>query len=425
MGISRSSRPLLGLSMAALLAACTSVGGVTGPQTSAPPSLGTPAPSSAAPPSPPEISAGPPSPPARQPERPTASPTATVPVSGCVAVADRLRLDEQVGQLFMVGVPTNGFTAHTAAILARTRAGSVILLQNTTAGRSGVSQLTARIRASARAPKGVGLLIAADQEGGLVQRLKGPGFVLIPSARVQSGWSNALLTRRAKLWGAELKAAGVNADLAPVADVVPISLQRVNQPIGVLRRGFGPDPRVVAEKAGSFVRGMNEAGVASAVKHFPGLGRVRGNTDLVNRVVDSGTTRHDRALAGFRTAVGDGADMVMVSSAFYTRIDPGGRAAFSPVVIGGMLRRDLGFKRVVVSDDLVAPGIRDYSDGERALKFLVAGGDLVLVGDPNRLPAMVAAVNARAAADPAFARQLKAKVSRVLTLKAHRGLASC
>jgi len=271
----------------------------------------------------------------------------------------------------------------------------------------------------------VRLLIAADQEGGSVQRLKGPGFVLIPSARVQSTWSNAVLTSRAKVWGTQLTPAGVNADLAPVADVVPISMQRVNQPIGVLQRGFGPDPAVVADKAGSFVRGMNQAGVATAVKHFPGLGRVRANTDLVNRVVDPTTTRHDRALAGFRAAVERGADMVMVSSAFYARIDPGRRAAFSPVVIGGMLRHDLGFQGVVVSDDLVAPGIKDYSDGERALRFLAAGGDVVLVGDSNRLPAMVAAVRARADSDPAFARQLQDKIARILALKARRGLADC
>ena len=88
---------------------------------------------------------------------------------------------------------------------------------------------------------------------------------------------------------------------------------------------------------------MDRAGVATAVKHFPGLGRVRGNTDYASRVVDTKTTRDDAALAGFRAAVDAGADMVMVSSASYRKIDAEHRAAFSTVIMDEMLREDLGF----------------------------------------------------------------------------------
>ena len=114
-------------------------------------------------------------------------------------------------------------------------------------------------------------------------------------------------------------------------------MTNVNQPIGVLRRNFSSDPAVVAGHAGAFVAGMDRPGIATAVKHFPGLGAVRGNTDLVTRVVDSTTTRHDADLAGFRAAVDDGVDMVMVSSAYYTKIDPDRPAAYSSTVIGGMI----------------------------------------------------------------------------------------
>ena len=99
----------------------------------------------------------------------------------------------------------------------------------------------------------------------------------------------------------------------------------------------------------AFTEGMNQAGVATAVKHFPGLGRVRGNTDFMTRVVDRATTRHDAALAGFSAAIDADVDMVMVSSALYRKIDDEHRAAFSTKIIDEMLRKDLGFSRIVIS----------------------------------------------------------------------------
>lgn len=325
----------------------------------------------------------------------------------------------------MVGVPSTGLSADTAATLARTRVGSVILLGNTDAGVSGVRRVVADVRQAARVPQGVGTLLAADQEGGQVQRLKGPGFSDMPSARTQGSLSDAELARRARGWGRELQRAGIDANLAPVADVVPERLSSVNQPIGVLRRGFGSDPAVVARKARAVVSGMDSAGVATAVKHFPGLGRVRGNTDLVTRVVDDTTRRNDPALAGFAAAADAGVDMMMVSSAYYTRIDAGRRAAHSRRVIETMIRGDLGFSRVVISDDLAAPGLTDRPPGEQAVRFFDAGGDLVIVGEPRHLPAMLAAVRNEAADDSAFADRVAESARRVLELKAARGLAEC
>lgn len=357
-----------------------------------------------------------------QPVSPTPSPR---PAPTCAALVGQLSLREQVGQLFMVGVPTSGLSSSTARTLSRTRAGSVILLGNTDAGTKGVRRLVDDVRGATRRPAGVATLLAADQEGGLVQRLKGSGFSDMASARTQGTWSAAELRSSAEDWGRELDKAGIDANLAPVADVVPSSLLSVNQPIGVLRRGFSSDPAVVATHSAAFVDGMDRARVATAVKHFPGLGAVRGNTDLVTRVVDSSTSRHDKDLAGFQAAVRAGADMVMVSSAYYTKIDADTRAAYSTTVIKGMIRSDLGFHGVVVSDDLAAPGTRDLASGTRATRFLRAGGDLVIVGDPTRADAMADAVEAKAADDSAFRADVARAARRVLAMKAHRGLAHC
>ena len=343
----------------------------------------------------------------------------------CAALAASLSPAQQVGQLFMMGVSSGGLTGRDRDVLADRHVGAVIFLGNSTAGLASTARLSGRVRAAADTPRGIRTLLTVDQEGGRVQRLRGPGFDRIPSAQRQAQQSDRELSDGAEEWGRQLSRAGVDANLAPVADLVPPDLEQVNRPIGLLDRGYGPDPDVIAAKATAFIRGMDRAGIATSVKHFPGLGRVRGNTDFESHVVDETTTRHDPALRGFAAGVRAEVDMVMVSSAYYDRIDPDHRAAFSPVVIGSMIRQDLGFARVVVSDDLAARAVTDLTPGQRALRFLRAGGDLVIVGNSAAAASMLRDVRAEAENDPRFAAEVTAKATRVLALKARRGLTDC
>ncbi len=326
----------------------------------------------------------------------------------------------------MAGVSVQGFTDSVAARFADTRVGEVLLLENSQAGVSRIKELTNRIRSASKPPRGVKVMLAADQEGGLVQRLQGPGFDRIPSAQQQATMSDGQLARKAAIWGKQLKKAGIDINLAPVADVVPSSIGTANEPIGKLRRGYGSNPSTVAAKSGAFIAGMDSAGVATSVKHFPGLGRVHGNTDLEQQVVDSRTTRDDVLLKGFQQGVKKGADMVMVSTATYTKIDPDNRAAFSATVVEGMIRKDLNFDGVVISDDLgSAKSVTWLPAGERAVRFLIAGGDFVIDADPSSLTTMVQAVRVKAKSDPDFATVVHQKATRVITMKADRGMADC
>lgn len=336
-----------------------------------------------------------------------------------------MTLEERVGQLFMVGKPaTSPVDASYRRMLADTRTGQVILLENTTAGRSGVKKIADDVRAAAVSPQGVRVLVAADQEGGMVQRLKGDGFATIPSAVDQAKMDDAGLQAAAQKWGDDLKQAGIDVNLAPVTDVVPSDIGSANDPIGALKRGYGATPDKVTPKTNAFIRGMDAAGIATSVKHFPNLGRVKGNTDLTAGVTDSTTTRDDATIAPFREGVAAGADMVMVSTAIYSRIDPGTPATFSKVVIGDMIRKDLGFDGVVISDDMgAAKQVASLSPGERAVRFVAAGGDVVINGDPSIQPAMVKAVRERAASDPAFAKLVDEAAARVVAYKAARGAA--
>lgn len=411
----RPLRPLLVVAAATAGLVLTACGGgeTAGPTPSGQPT--TPAPES-------------PSPTAGDPTAsdPTPSTPPSSPADSCAALVAGLSRDEQIGQLFMPGVGVPAWNDSVATTFANAKVGSVLLLENTEIGRSGVKGLSDEITAAVDQPDGVELMIAADQEGGLVQRLKGEGFSEMPAATEQAGLSDAELRSGATTWGEELAAAGVDINLAPVADVVPEEVGAANEPIGALDRGYGSDVDVVSSKVDAFAAGMDEAGIATAVKHFPGLGRVRGNTDLETRVVDDSTTRDDADLAGFGSAVEHGADMVMVGSAVYSEIDAEHPAMFSSTVVEEMIRTDLGFDGVVISDDVgAAKAVSHLSPGERAVDFLAAGGDVVINADPSILPAMVEAVAEKAAADDDFAAELEVKATRVVTMKEARGHADC
>ena len=327
---------------------------------------------------------------------------------------------ERIGQLFMVDCPSASIGDATVTAINTYHVGSVILDGTSHAGLAATAALTAQLRGLA--PHGIGLFIATDQEGGFVQRLQGAGFDSIPSALDQGGVDPAQLRNDAARWGAQLHAAGVNVDLAPVLDTVPAGFGP-NPPIGDLDREYGHNPATVSSHGAAVALGMLGAQVDPTVKHFPGLGRVTGNTDTTSGVTDYTTTRHDPYLAPFGAAVRDGVPFVMMSTAIYAEIDPHNPAAFSPTIVSGMLRGDLGFRGVIISDDLGnAQQVGNYSIGARAVAFLAAGGTMVLTVDATQAAAMTAAVAARAQTDPAFKAKIDADALIVLKTKQGRGL---
>jgi beta-N-acetylhexosaminidase len=356
-------------------------------------------------------------------EPPTSKPPSSA--AGCVdQKLQALTLQEKAAQLIMTGINSTGMTSAQRAVVRHEKSGSVFLI-----GTGGSLSHTRTAMASvntAATVKGVRPLIAADQEGGQIQRLKGSGFDRIPAATVQGAWSSSKLTAQAELWGSQLKEAGVNVDLAPVADVVPSSLKSQNAPIGQLDREYGDTPEEAGQGVEAFVQGMRNAGIATSVKHFPGLGRVRGNTDFSSGVVDNVTVRGDAGLQPFADGIKAGTSMVMISTVTYTKIDPKNRAVFSPTVIQDMVRGDLGWRGVVITDDVgAAAEVAAVPAGDRATRFVAAGGDIVINAKAGLTAEMVSALVAKAEQDESFAAQLTSSVRRVLILKQDHGLVSC
>ncbi len=361
------------------------------------------------------------SPPVPEPtvSEPEPSPTPDEPT--CAEVAAELSVEQQVGQLLMIGV-YGSLDAGTRESIGKHGVGSVILMGNY---ESSVSQIGELSESIAELGEAAPVLIAVDQEGGLVRRLRGPGFDEIPSAAEQGKLSDAELSEEAKIWAEQLKAAGIDLVLAPVGDTVPESKMGSNEPIGKLGRAYGSDPEVVAAKVAAFVSAFKEIGVATSVKHFPTLGEVTGNTDFASGVTDSVTAPDSKALEPFRAGIEAGSDTIMMSTAIYTKIDPDVPAAFSPKVVG-LLRDDLGFDKVIISDDLgVAVSAKSTPARERALRFVKAGGDLAITVDPKLASEMVEGLLEAAGEDPAVAEQVAASAGRVLAMKSGLGLTDC
>jgi beta-N-acetylhexosaminidase len=227
-------------------------------------------------------------------------------------------------------------------------------------------------------------------------------------------------------WGQELRAAGVNVNLAPVADVLSPALGSANAAIGRYDRAYGTNPQDVSQHVLAFAWGMREAGVVSTVKHFPGLGRVRDNTDFSAGVVDEQTTATDPDLLPFSRASGAETPWMMVSSAIYSRIDPEQPASFSAAIITTLLREQIGYRGLIVSDDLGrAKQVAAVPPGQRAVRFLRAGGDIVLTADPATLGPMIDEVLSTATRDPEFAGRITAAQRHILEAKTHLGLLPC
>ncbi|RMB61134.1 glycoside hydrolase family 3 N-terminal domain-containing protein [Tessaracoccus antarcticus] len=334
-----------------------------------------------------------------------------------------MTLPEQVGQLYMVGVSTAGLDAATSTAIRDTHTGSVVLLGNSTAGAAAITKVTKAV--SALGTDAMPLMVAADQEGGRVQRLKGPGFSAIPTALDQSAMPAGELRDAARGWGQELAAVGVQYDLAPVADVVPQAKQSSNAPIGALKRNYGNDREVAARGVVEFTEGMAEAGIATSLKHFPGLGKVTTNTDF-GAAKDTDVVPGDEDWSVFTAGIEAGASSVMVSSGVFMNLDPDHEGVFSSIIITDILRGELGFDKVVIADDLgAAVAVKDVPAAERGTRFIQAGGDLAINADPALLKAMVADTLAAAEADEAFATRVAGSAARVLELKADAGLLTC
>ena len=233
----------------------------------------------------------------------------------------------------------------------------------------------ATLQQAARAGDSPPLLVMIDQEGGDVKRLpQGP-----PSASpAQLGRSDDENESRdqGQATGSYLRSLGVNVDLAPVLDV-----SQPNTANTIKSRTFGSDPAVVTKVGVAFAQGLQDGGVVATPKHFPGLGRATVNPDDSAVTIAATSQQLQSDLEPFKGAIESGAKMVMVSTARYPTLGSKKQAALSAGIVSGLLRDQLGFNGVVITDDLEAPAVTGSTSPVVAASGAIkAGDDMLLYG---------------------------------------------
>src|SRR5215211_2921951 len=212
-----------------------------------------------------------------------------------------------------------------------------------------------------------------DQEGGGVKRLKNGPPDSSPQQLGAAGDGDAAKEEGEKT-ASFLAGLGVNVDLAPVLDVPRPETDR-----SIASRTFGDEPAVVSSVGVPFAEGLQDGGVFATAKHFPGLGRATRSTDEGPVSVVALREDLEADLQPFRDAIDAGISMVMVSSASYSTLGSKKQAAFSPAIVKGLLRDELGFDGVVITDDLDAPAVSSVTTpGLAAASAFKAGDDLLL-----------------------------------------------
>ena len=338
-----------------------------------------------------------------------------------VRAVDAMTLDERIGQLVMAPLPAGSDPSTLRDLIVDQHVGSVLIIGNWNSGTTGVSAATSELQSYA--PSNNRLLMTTDQEGGSVQHLSGNGFDTMPSATDQGTMDTAQLRQSAATWGAQLKSAGINVDLAPVVGTVTVD-RSSNAPIGALNRDFGLDAAGNAKHAKAFIEGMSDSGVGSAVKHYPGLGSVTGNTDFTaSGILDTTTTLDGPEINAFNTTLDANPSMVMMSLATYQQIDPDNPAVFSHSLITDYLRGTIGFQGVVTSDSMSAAALGGIQASDLGVRLIEAGGDLACIGASSYVQPVLDGLNAKAAGDATFARKVQRSAIRVMTLKYEMGLA--
>jgi beta-N-acetylhexosaminidase len=332
-----------------------------------------------------------------------------------VAPASTPTLAQLVGQRMVVAMAG---TRADSALLARIRAGQVggvILFSQNIVSPSQVSALTSSLQAAARAGGRPRLIIATDQEGGLVRRV--PWAPPVRSAQQLGLLSSTGVTSSGSLTGTALRNLGINVNLAPVADVPTGSADFIWRQ----HRAFSTSRYRVATDAAAFAEGLEAGRVWPTLKHFPGLGLAGVSTDDAFVRILASRTRLWQDILPYQVAFRRGLrPLVMLSTALYPAYDTRA-AAWSPPIISGLLRHTLGFSGATISDSLNAAAVvRHVPVSDLALRSAQAGNDLILItGSESNSAAVYLHLLAAARSGALPASQLSASYSRILGLKSH------
>lgn len=355
------------------------------------------------------------------------------------AVVKRMTLEEKVGQLFVTYA--YGQTADTTnpadvannqrdlgvnngkELIEKYNLGGIIYFawSNNVANPSQIAGLSNGLqRVATKARPNIPLLIATDQEHGVVTRVGPPATQLPGNMALGAGRSTNDTYDAANISGKELRTIGINQNFAPVADV---NVNAQNPVIGV--RSFGSDPSLVSSLVSASVEGYQDANVSATAKHFPGHGDTATDSHYGVPIINHTRAEWDSLDAPpFRAAIKRGIDSIMTAHIVVPALDPTGTpATLSKPIITDVLRGELGYDGVVITDALTMQGVRDgFGDDRIPVLALKAGVDQLLMPAPGKLDIAYNAVLDAVDSGELTEKRIDQSVTRVLRLKMKRGL---
>src|SRR5579871_4599880 len=327
-----------------------------------------------------------------------------------------MTLDQELGQLFVAAFTDTDYNANNAGMVEQEGAGAILLYSSNMTSEDQTRQLIATAQAHATIP----LLVLTDEEGGYVDRLQ-QFYGFRPSA-TQIGATNSPSYARQQGYktGQDMAALGFNADFAPDVDV-----QLVAGPDQVTRT-FGTTPQAVTTMAGAYMTGMQDAGVTVCLKHFPGLGAATTDAHLSLPVIKRTRDQIESVeLAPYRNLIATGqVQMIMPTDLLMPAIDPTMPAELSQPIITGILRQELGYNGVVVTDALYMDGISKKWTEAQAGVLAIEAGDDMLVGpfSTDQVSWMISALKDAINNHQLSKERIDESVRRILTLKMRMGL---
>jgi beta-N-acetylhexosaminidase len=326
------------------------------------------------------------------------------PAAPSEAPVDRLTLGQQVGQLIVLRFDGTAAPAYVREALGEERAAGAILFRDNVTAPDQLRALTAQLREAGSRP-----IVAVDQEGGEIRILPWAPPQQSAPEQVAAG----TVRDDAEAAASALRAAGITVTLAPVADVPTVAGAALGG------RAFSENPQAAGEAMAAAVEGWRAGGVAATAKHFPGLGGATVNTDDGPATIERTRAQIEEAdLPPFEAAIEAGAPLVMVGHALYPALDAERIASQSQAIVEDLLRGQLGFEGVVITDSMEAQASLATADVATASERVVrAGADLVLLTGAGSYRPVYRHLLQVARSEPAFAERVRESAARVLALK--------
>lgn len=288
---------------------------------------------------------------------------------------DSMTLEEKLGQLLIVGFEGTKINEDTTSLIEELKVGGIIFFKRNIENGEQVLELTNGLKSLNKNNK-ISLFVSIDEEGGQVSRLP-KEYERLPEARKIGDLNNEDTSfKYGELLGLRLNSLGFNLDYAPVMD---INSNPDNPVIG--NRAFGSTPELVSKHGIQIIKGLKSQNIINSIKHFPGHGDTSTdshiNLPIINKTVEE---MREFEFIPFARSIEEGVDMVMVAHILFPEIDKKNPSTMSKQIINGLLREELEFEGVVISDDLTMGAITEnYSLEEATLKFFQSGGDIALI----------------------------------------------